>query len=305
MLAERSDAILAAYVGRDGGFVPAAARGTRGADATGAGASGVLRFGAHRRRRGFADERHRRAAADGRRGRRRPGFGPCFQDRTRCGRREDRLRPHVLRHRANTRPGAIRPERRAEGDRDQRLRRRPGRSAWVRVCRSRSASCGVSRRSRSATWSARRGRMRSSTSSPRRPWRRSSFPAIRATAVRLRVALGQLAEQDPLINVRQDDTRQEISVSLYGEVQKEVIGATLAIDFGLDVGFRKTTTICIERPIGTGAAVERLHKAPNPFLATVGLRIEPAAVGSAWSSGSRRESRARCRSRSSGRSRTP
>jgi ribosomal protection tetracycline resistance protein len=96
----------------------------------------------------------------------------------------------------------------------------------------------------------------------------------------LHVALTQLAEQDPLINVRQDDIRQEISVSLYGEVQKEVIEATLAADFGLDVSFRETTTICIERPIGTGAAVERLHKAPNPFLATVGLRIEPAAVGS-------------------------
>src|SRR6266516_1835776 len=96
----------------------------------------------------------------------------------------------------------------------------------------------------------------------------------------LRVALAQLAEQDPLINVRQDDTRQEISVSLYGEVQKEVIGATLAADFGLDVSFRETTTICIERPVGTGAAVERLREAPNPFLATVGLRIEPAAVGS-------------------------
>jgi ribosomal protection tetracycline resistance protein len=92
----------------------------------------------------------------------------------------------------------------------------------------------------------------------------------------LRVALGQLAEQDPLIDVRQDDTRQEISVSLYGEVQKEVIQATLANDFGLDVGFRETTTICIERPIGTGAAVETLGEAPNPFLATVGLRIEPA-----------------------------
>ena len=96
----------------------------------------------------------------------------------------------------------------------------------------------------------------------------------------LRVALAQLAEQDPLINVRQDDTRQEISVSLYGEVQKEVIQATLANDFDLDVGFRETTTICIERPVGTGAAVERLREAPNPFLATVGLRIEPAAVGS-------------------------
>jgi ribosomal protection tetracycline resistance protein len=96
----------------------------------------------------------------------------------------------------------------------------------------------------------------------------------------LRIALAQLAEQDPLINVRQDDTRREIYVSLYGEVQKEVIQATLANDFGLAVGFRETTTICVERPVGTGAAVEILRKPPNPFLATVGLRIESAAVGS-------------------------
>jgi ribosomal protection tetracycline resistance protein len=97
---------------------------------------------------------------------------------------------------------------------------------------------------------------------------------------RLRIALAQLAEQDPLINVRQDDVRQEISVSLYGEVQKEVIQATLASDYGVDVGFRETTTICIERPAGVGAAFERLRDEPNPFLATVGLRIEPAAAGS-------------------------
>src|SRR5262249_30225750 len=95
----------------------------------------------------------------------------------------------------------------------------------------------------------------------------------------LRVALTQLAEQDPLINVRQDDIRQEIAVSLYGEVQKEVIEATLAAGFGLAVSFRETTTICIERLIAPGAAVEWLRKPPNPFLATIGLRLEPAAVG--------------------------
>jgi ribosomal protection tetracycline resistance protein len=96
----------------------------------------------------------------------------------------------------------------------------------------------------------------------------------------LRAAVAQLAEQDPLIDVRQDDVRQELSVSLYGEVQKEVIQATLADDFGVDIDFRETTTICIERPIGTGAAVEILREPPNPFLASVGLRIEPAAVES-------------------------
>jgi ribosomal protection tetracycline resistance protein len=99
----------------------------------------------------------------------------------------------------------------------------------------------------------------------------------------LHVALTQLAEQDPLINLRQDDIRQELHVSLYGEVQKEVVGATLADDYDIDVEFRETTMICVERPIGVGAAVELLPKARSPttpFLATIGLRIEPAALDS-------------------------
>ncbi len=96
----------------------------------------------------------------------------------------------------------------------------------------------------------------------------------------LRAALTQLSEQDPLIDVRQDDARREISVSLYGEVQKEVIGAMLEADFGIAVDFRETTTIHVERPLGTGSSVERLREPPNPFVATVGLKIEPATPGS-------------------------
>ncbi|HEU5245403.1 MAG TPA: translation factor GTPase family protein [Gaiellaceae bacterium] len=105
-------------------------------------------------------------------------------------------------------------------------------------------------------------------------------PAVPADGQRLRVALGQLAEQDPLIGVRQDDTRAEISVSLYGEVQREVIEATLADDYGLEVEFRETTTICVERPTGTGEAVEILNTPTNPFHADLGLRVERAPAGS-------------------------
>ncbi|MEX2246525.1 MAG: translation factor GTPase family protein [Dehalococcoidia bacterium] len=109
----------------------------------------------------------------------------------------------------------------------------------------------------------------------------------------LHVALSQLSEQDPLINLRLDDTRHEISVSLYGEVQKEVIQATLADDFNIEVDFRETTTICVERPTGAGESVEVLYAktktnvtgnnspvTSNPFLATVGLRLDPAPIGS-------------------------
>jgi ribosomal protection tetracycline resistance protein len=98
--------------------------------------------------------------------------------------------------------------------------------------------------------------------------------------MRLHAAMGELAEQDPLINVRQDDIRQEIYVSLYGEVQKQVIEATLAAEYGLLAEFRGTTPICVERPLRAGAAEEVLHGPGNPFFATIGIRVDPAAAGS-------------------------
>ncbi len=119
------------------------------------------------------------------------------------------------------------------------------------------------------------------------------FPIRSEQAGSLRAALAQLAEQDPLIDVRQDDHRHEIAVSLYGEVQKEVLGATLARDYGLAAGFRETTTVCVERPRSVGEAEEIIRAkthtnitgrssplSTNPFTATLALRIEPGPPGS-------------------------
>jgi ribosomal protection tetracycline resistance protein len=94
----------------------------------------------------------------------------------------------------------------------------------------------------------------------------------------LHTALTQLAEQDPLINLRQND--QKMYVSLYGEVQKEVIAATLRQDFGVEATFERTRPICVEKPIGAGHAAQFLHEESNPTSATVGLRIEPGQPGS-------------------------
>jgi ribosomal protection tetracycline resistance protein len=96
----------------------------------------------------------------------------------------------------------------------------------------------------------------------------------------LHTALSQLEEQDPLINLRRGSDGQELSVSLYGEVQKEVIQATLARDFGVEAEFHETTTICVERPLGSGEAIEILNTESNPFRATIGLQVEPAPGGS-------------------------
>jgi ribosomal protection tetracycline resistance protein len=97
---------------------------------------------------------------------------------------------------------------------------------------------------------------------------------------RLRAALTQLAEQDPLINVQQNEVLNEDSVSLYGEVQKEVIESTLATDFGLDVEFQDPSPIHIERPLRSGESIEVLNSETNPFLATIGLRVDPAPADS-------------------------
>ena len=118
-------------------------------------------------------------------------------------------------------------------------------------------------------------------------------PRVPEQSGSLRAALGQLAEQDPLIDVRQDDHRSEIWVSLYGEVQKEVIQATLEREYGIAADFRETTVVCIERPARVGEAEEILHAksksnitgrssplSTNPFFATLAMRIEPAPFDS-------------------------
>jgi len=101
-------------------------------------------------------------------------------------------------------------------------------------------------------------------------------PARPSDKGRLFAALAQLAEQDPLIALRQDDARAEIAVSLYGEVQKEVIRDTLAADFHVEAQFDETTPICIERLMGEGAS---LWEPPYPFEARVGLRVAPRPPG--------------------------
>jgi ribosomal protection tetracycline resistance protein len=92
---------------------------------------------------------------------------------------------------------------------------------------------------------------------------------------RLREALEQLAEQDPLMSLRQRNDEGEISVRLYGEVQKEVIAETLAREYGVGAWFGPSQTICVERPIGVGEHVEIIGTPGNPFYGTVGFRVEP------------------------------
>ncbi|WP_423465257.1 hypothetical protein ACO229_03290 [Promicromonospora sp. MS192] len=95
---------------------------------------------------------------------------------------------------------------------------------------------------------------------------------------RLYSALSELAEQDPLIRVRRRD--EEITVSLYGEVQREVLAAILQREHGVEARFGEVRTARTERLTGVGHALEVKKQDGNEFLATIGLRVEPAPVGS-------------------------
>jgi len=93
-------------------------------------------------------------------------------------------------------------------------------------------------------------------------------------AAALFTALTRLSEEDPLIDVRRHGP--DISVRLYGEVQKEVLSSMLADGAGIDVTFERTRTLYVEKPVGRGEAVEELDPEQRLyFFATVGLRVEP------------------------------
>ncbi|WKK25226.1 tetracycline resistance ribosomal protection protein Otr(A) [Streptomyces olivoreticuli] len=106
-------------------------------------------------------------------------------------------------------------------------------------------------------------------------------PARPADAARLHSALTALADQDPLIGTRALPAGGGTSVLLYGEVQKEIIAATLSEEFGVDALFEPSSTVHRERPAGSGEAYEQIERhGGHDFWATVGLRVEPGPPGS-------------------------
>ena len=95
----------------------------------------------------------------------------------------------------------------------------------------------------------------------------------------LRLALAQLADQDPLIGVHLGEDGLP-TVSLYGRVQQEVLGSTLAEEHGIEVEFADASVLHVERPRRIAGAIERFNTPSNPHHATLGLRVAPAAPGS-------------------------
>lgn len=94
----------------------------------------------------------------------------------------------------------------------------------------------------------------------------------------LHTALTELGDRDPLIRLRTDDHGAS-RISIYGEVQQQVIADTLLLEHGIEVDFHSTTVICVERPAGTGRAVLRIGDPDHLFGYTFGVTVEPHRPG--------------------------
>ncbi|AXL86907.1 GTP-binding protein [Streptomyces sp. CB09001] len=98
-------------------------------------------------------------------------------------------------------------------------------------------------------------------------------------AAPLRSALLVLADQDPLLHAR-PAASGATALLLYGEVQMEVLGATLAEEFGIEAEFTPGRVRLLERPAGTGEAAEEMPWLDHTrYFATIGLRVEPGPRG--------------------------
>jgi ribosomal protection tetracycline resistance protein len=99
-------------------------------------------------------------------------------------------------------------------------------------------------------------------------------------AAPLRSALLTLADHDPLLHAR-PEASGATALLLYGEVQMEVLAATLAEDFGIEAEFAPGRVRFLERPAGIGEAVEEMPWLDRTrYWATIGLRVEPGPRGS-------------------------
>ncbi len=90
---------------------------------------------------------------------------------------------------------------------------------------------------------------------------------------RLFEAVRLLSAQDPLIDARLDGADPELTVSLYGEVQREVLITRLAEEFGIEADVAETRTVHVERVAGVGKSASQVRTGN----ASVAFRIEPGS----------------------------
>lgn len=109
-------------------------------------------------------------------------------------------------------------------------------------------------------------------------FRYEAIPEGAVSSHTLLVALRELEEEDPLLDVTWDQKKDRIQVRLMGEIQKEVLIQTLKSRFDVPANFIETSVTyreTLEMPVeGHG------HFEPLRHFADVWIRVEPLPAGS-------------------------
>ncbi|MFS0782095.1 GTP-binding protein [Bacillus sp. 1P06AnD] len=104
-------------------------------------------------------------------------------------------------------------------------------------------------------------------------------PIVSGDRSKLIQAIYELTEEDPLLQCSILQETNEITIHIYGKVQIEIIQSLLKERYGLEALFGSLLTIYKECPTQAGEAIINMGVKPNPYYASIGLRIEPLPIG--------------------------
>ena len=96
---------------------------------------------------------------------------------------------------------------------------------------------------------------------------------------KLYLALLNLSDEDPLLELETDEISGDIYINLFGEVQKEIIYSVLNTQYGLNIEFSNSQIIYKETVCSEGVALINMWQSPNIYAATVKIKVEPIELG--------------------------
>ena len=104
------------------------------------------------------------------------------------------------------------------------------------------------------------------------------FPKAPERLTELVEALGELTEEDPLLDMEWEPEERELYIKITGMIQLEVIAAFLQDRFGLEAAFDSPSVIYKETPAKAGVGIEN-YTWPKPCWACIQFDIEPRERG--------------------------
>lgn len=108
----------------------------------------------------------------------------------------------------------------------------------------------------------------------------SVVPVLPEKRHELLIALTELTEEDPFLELRIHKDTGEISIQLFGELQMEVITTLLKDRYHIEVEFGTLSTTLKEHPISTGVGSISFRDPAFMLYAAATVSIEPLPLGS-------------------------